>query len=184
MTKTIFGLFSMLAVVSVVGAGCSSSSGGDGGTDAATDAGATLYGLSTGDSCFDVLTVANVTDGCNIAPGSVVGSALPVNYTMTATVGTLTVGTNGAEGAGAISANMGTLTRDGDTSDSTMPTCTWHQTDTAQVVMTGTNAFTITVTEMESNFAVACVPAPATPSCTSTWTWTMKKGSKTPPTCQ
>ena len=123
-----------------------------------------------------------MTDGCDIAPGSVVGGALPVNYTMTATTGTLSVGTMGAEGAGAIANNMGTLTRDGDTSDATMPLCTWHQTDTAQVTLTATNAFTITVTEVESNFSVACA-APA-PTCTSTWTWTMKKGSKTPPTCK
>jgi hypothetical protein len=170
----------MLVGAALVAAGCSSSSDDlDGSADGATD-GATLFGLSTGDSCFDVETVANVTDGCNIAPGSVVGTALLVNYTMA--TATLTVGTMGAEGAGPIAQNMGTLTRSGDTSDSTMPTCTWHQVDTSQVTITGTNAFTITVTEMQSNFAVACVPAGT--NCTSTWTWTMKKGTKTPPGCQ
>jgi hypothetical protein len=179
MTKTMWSLFSMLGVAAMVAAGCSSSSNdADASTDGATD-GETLFGLSTGDSCFDVETVANVTDGCNIAPGAVVGSALLVNYEMS--TATLTVGTMGAEGAGPIAHNTGTLTRDGDTSDSAMPTCTWHQTDTSQVTLTGTNAFTITVTEMQSNFAVACVPAGV--NCTSTWTWTMKKGTKTPPSC-
>jgi len=180
MIKTKWSLFSMLGVAALVAAGCSSSaSDTDGSTDGATD-GETLFGLSTGDSCFDVDTVANVTDGCNVAPGAVVGSALLVNYMMS--TATLTVGTMGAEGAGPIAHNMGTLTRDGNTSDSSMPLCTWHQTDTAQVTLTATNAFTITVTEMETNFATACVPAMA--NCTSTWTWTMKKGTKTPPGCQ
>jgi hypothetical protein len=180
MTKNRWELFSTLAIAALVVAGCTSStSEADGSTDGATD-GSTLYALSTGDSCFDVNTVANVTDGCNIAPGSVVGGALLVNYTMS--TATLTVGTMGAEGAGPISHNTGTLTRSGDTSDSAMPLCTWHQTDTAQVTLTGNNAFTITVTEMETNFATACVPAMA--DCTSTWTWTMSKGSKTPPGCQ
>jgi len=183
MTKTIWGLCSMLVVAGLMTAGCSSSAGSaDGASDAAVDAPptTTLFGLTTGDSCFDVETVASVTDGCNIAPGSVVGGALLVNYTMA--TATLTVGTSGAEGAGPIANNKGTLTRDGDTSDSSMPLCTWHQTDTSQVTLTATNEFTITVTEAETNFAAACVPAMA--DCTSTWTWTMKKGTKTPPTCQ
>jgi hypothetical protein len=177
MIKTMRSLFSMLVVAALVAAGCSSSSGDVDGS--ASDA-ETLFGLSAGDSCFDVDTVASVTDGCNIAPGGAVGGALLVNYV--ATTATLTVGTMGAEGAGPIAHNMGTLTRGGDTSDSAMPLCTWHQTDTAQVTLTGTNAFTIAVTEMETNFATACVPAMA--NCTSTWTWTMKKGTKTPPACQ
>jgi len=181
MTKTKWSLFSMLGVAALVAAGCSSSGANDdGSTSDGPNDGETLFALSTGDSCFDVETVAGVTDGCNIAPGSVVGSALLVNYNMS--TATLTVGTMGAEGAGPIAHNMGTLTRSGDTSDSAMPLCTWHQTDTAQVTLTGTNAFTITVTEMETNFATACVPAMA--NCTSTWTWTMKKGTKTPPACQ
>jgi hypothetical protein len=181
MIKTIWSSFSVLAVAALVATGCSSSTNdADGSTSDGANDGETLFGLTTGDSCFDVNTVANVTDGCNIAPGAVVGSALLVNYTMS--TATLTVGTMGAEGAGPIAHNMGTLTRDGDTSDSSMPLCTWHQTDTAQVTVTGTNAFTITVTEMETNFAAACVPAMA--NCTSTWTWTMTKGSKTPPACQ
>jgi hypothetical protein len=181
MMKTMWGLLSMLAMAVLVAAGCSSTSGDlDGSTSDASGDGPTLFALSTGQSCFDVDTVANVTDGCNIAPGSVVGGALLVNYDMATAV--LTVGTMGAEGAGPISNNTGTLTRNGDTSDSAMPLCTWHQMDTAQVTLTGTNAFTITVTEMETNFATACVPAMA--NCTSTWTWTMKKGSKTPPACQ
>ena len=119
MIKTKWSLFSMLGVAALVAAGCSSSaSDTDGSTDGATD-GETLFGLSTGDSCFDVDTVANVTDGCNVAPGAVVGSALLVNYMMS--TATLTVGTMGAEGAGPIAHNMGTLTRSGATSDSGMP---------------------------------------------------------------
>jgi hypothetical protein len=168
----------MLGVAVLAAAGCSSSSNdADGSTDGATDGG-TLYALSTGDSCFDVTAVANVTDACGISPGSVVGGALLVNYTMS--TATLTVGTMGAEGAGPIAHNTGTLTRSGDTSDSSMPSCTWHQVDTAQVTVTGTNAFTISVTEMETNFSTACGMS----DCTSSWTWMMMKGSKTPPGCQ
>ena len=48
-----------------------------------------MFALSTGDSCFDVETVSGVTDGCNIAPGSVVGSALLVNYDNTTATVTL-----------------------------------------------------------------------------------------------
>ena len=57
-----------------------------------------------------------------------------------------------------------------------MPTCTWHQTDTSQVTLTATNAFTIQVTEVEEMFATACSAgtAPAGGTCTSTWTWTME----------
>ena len=182
MIKTIWASFSMLAVAALVASGCSSSAGDvDGSTSDAQNDATTLFALSTGDSCFDVNTVASVSDGCNVAPGSVVGGALLVNYVMS--TATLTVGTMGAEGAGPIAHNMGTLTRSGNTSDSAMPLCTWHQMDTAQVTLTGTNAFTMTVTEADTSFATACVPAMA--DCTSTWTWTMSKSTtKTPPACQ
>jgi len=170
-----------LALVGVLaGVGCSSSgldmdgsTGGDG---------PTLYGLTTGDSCFDITTVSNVTDGCMLSVGSLVGMALPVNYVMS--TATLTVGTDGSLGAGAIAFNMVTLMRDGNTSDASMPQCTWHQTDTSNVTVTATNEFDISVTEVENTFSTACgTTAPAAGSCTSTWTWHMKKGSKTPPGC-
>ena len=181
MIKTLTRSFSMLVVAGMMAAGCGSGTDDlDGGSSDASTDGETLFALSVGDSCFDVLTVANVNDGCNIAPGSVVGGALLVNYVMQ--TATLTVGTMGSLGAGQIAHNMGTLTRAGDTSDSAMPTCTWHQTDTSTVTLTGTNEFTISVVEMQSDFATACIPAGV--NCTSTWTWTMKKGTKTPPACQ
>ena len=115
MMKTMWSLKSMVVVTALVASGCGAADGifdTDGGaSDGSTD-GLTLFALSTGDSCFDVETVANVTDGCNIAPGSVVGSALLVNYTMA--TATLTVGTMGSQGAGRIMNNTGTLTRDGE----------------------------------------------------------------------
>jgi len=174
-----------LALVGVVASvGCSSSGlSGDGGTGTGGgDGSVTLYGLTTGDSCFDVTAVSNVTDGCMLSVGSVVGSALLVNYVMS--TATLTVGTSGSLGAGPIAFNMGTLMRDGNTSDSSMPQCTWHQTDTSDVTVTATNEFDISVTEVENTFSAACgATAPAGGSCTSTWTWHMKKGTKTPPAC-
>lgn len=174
-----------LALVGVLaGAGCGSSSLlNDGGTGTGGGDGAvTLYGLTTGDSCFDITAVSNVTDGCMLSVGSLVGQALLVNYVMS--TATLTVGTDGSLGAGQIAFNMGTLMRDGNTSDSSMPLCTWHQTDTSNVTVTATNEFDISVTEVENTFSTACATtAPAGGSCTSTWTWHMKKGAKTPPAC-
>ena len=64
-----------------------------------------------------------------------VGSALLVNYTMA--TATLAVGTAGSLGAGQIAFNMGTLMRNGTTTDSQMLTCNWHQTDTSMVTLTG-----------------------------------------------
>ena len=89
MIKTRWGLCSMLAAAGLLAVGCGASSDSTDGAsdaasstttdaagDAATDAPpATLFGLTTGDSCFDVETVASVTDGCDIAPGGVVGGA-------------------------------------------------------------------------------------------------------------
>jgi hypothetical protein len=174
-----------LALVGVIaGAGCGSSSlFGDGGTnDTGGGDGVTLFGLTTGDSCFDVTSVSGVTDGCMLSVGSLVGSALLVNYVMS--TATLTVGTGGSLGGGPIAFNMGTLMRDGDTSDSAMPLCTWHQTDTSNVTVTATNEFDIAVTEVENTFSTACATsAPAGGTCTSTWTWHMKKGTKTAPAC-
>jgi hypothetical protein len=180
--------------------GCSSSSnsddggvggftgGGDGGatgTDAGQD-GPALFGLSTGDSCFDVVSVqTGSSDGCNlgvadpVASDGLVGSALLVNYTMA--TATLTVGTAGSLGAGQIAFNMGTLMRTGTTTDSQMMTCNWHQTDTSMVTLTATNEFDISVTEVENMFATACSGPPTGGTCTSTWTWHMTKSlTKTP----
>jgi len=174
---------SLALVGALTGAGCSSSdSNVDGSTDGGGNDGVTLFGLSTGDSCFDVTSVSAVNDGCMLSVGSLVGSALLVNYVMS--TATLTVGTGGSLGGGQIAFNMGTLMRDGDTSDSAMPLCTWHQTDTSNVTVTATNEFDIAVTEVENTFSTACATsAPTGGTCTSTWTWHMKKGTKTPPAC-
>jgi hypothetical protein len=166
--------------------------GGTGGGDVC--AGVTLHGISDGDSCFDVVSVAaGSQDGCMIGVADpfdpttmsgVVGSALPVNYV--ANTGVLTVGTSGSLGDGSIMCNQGTLLRDSNTSFSSMPTCTFHQTDTSMVTITATNEFDITITENENMFATACSAsnAPAGGSCMSMWTWHMKKNAaKTPPGC-
>ncbi len=169
--------------------GCSSTSnsddGGDASLDVAGDTGPTLYGLTTGDSCFDIVSIATgSSDGCDIGVVSLVNTAsLLVNYNMS--TATLSVGTAGSLGAGTIAFNMGTLTRAGNPVDSAMPTCSWHQTDTAQVTLTATNEFDIAVTEVENMFATACTAStvPSGGTCTSTWTWHMVKGTKTPPAC-
>jgi len=176
--------FTMTLLAGIFALGCSSSSNGDdGGTDAA-DTGPTLFALSSGDSCFDIVsTQAGADDGCDLGVAALVGMALPVNYDPATAI--LTVGTAGSLGGGQIAFNMGMLMRAGTSSDSTMPTCTWHQTDNANVTVTATNEFDIAVTEVENMFATACGTAgtPTGGTCTSTWTWHMKKGTKTPPAC-
>jgi hypothetical protein len=163
-------------------------SGGAGGT-----AGVTPFGLSAGDTCFDIVSVANgSSDGCNLGvadlatapnPG-LVGTALPVNYD--ATTATLTVGTMGSLGAGVVTFNMGTLTRENTPAMMDMPTCTLHQTDTSMITVTATNEFDLAGTETEDTFAAACSAAnvPTGGMCTSTWTWHMVKGTETPPDCK
>ncbi len=79
----------------------------------------------------DVTTAAILGSGT-----ALVGKALPVNYEMDSTTGTVTVGTKGSLGTGTISNNMGTLNREGDPNDTTMPTCTWHQKDTSTLTLT------------------------------------------------
>ena len=166
----------LLASAFVIGCGSGSST-----EDGSADSGGTPFGFTMGTNCFDVTAVSNVNDGCMLAVGSVVGTALPVDYDPN--TGTLTVGTAGSLGAGVITFNMGTLMRNGMTSDAMMPTCTWHQTDTSMVTVTANNEFDIAVTETQTMFAAACSGPPAGGMCTSTWTWKLKKGSKTPPGC-
>ena len=175
-----------LALVSVVAsAGCGSSGlFSDGGNnDTGGSDGVTLYGLTTGDSCFDITSVSGVTDGCQLGVAGLVGNtALLVNYVMSSA--TLTVGTSGSLGGGQIAFNMGTLMRDGTTTLASNAQCMWHQTDTSNVTVTATNEFDIAVTEVENMCSTACgTAAPSGGTCTSTWTWHMKKGTKTPPAC-
>ena len=188
----------------VFAAGCSSDSSGcaDGGdaactsgkdgattevatTDSAAE-GPALYGLTGGDSCFEVIAVdpSSVSDGC--MKGSILDAAtpgdplvLPFNYDSTTKI--ITLGTSGSLGAGTVASNVGTLNRVVDPTDSANAACMWHQTDVSQLVLTADNQFTISVTEMQSMFAAACTMTPAAGSCTSTWTWTMAKSVKTPP---
>jgi hypothetical protein len=144
--------------------------------------GPVLYPLSTGPYCYDVTGVSGVVDGCGIAPASVVGTALPGTYDQAAQ--TFTLGTEGSLGVGVLSNNTGTLLRDGTTSDSSAPSCTWHQTDTTTITMMAQNMFTASVVETEDTFAAACGAA-STP-CTSSWTWTMSINAAKSPTsgCQ
>jgi|GEM_PF-2562418 hypothetical protein len=195
MTKTKFLLVGAMLTVGLGSVGCSSSSscadggicdtGGAGGTNtgAGGTAGPVLYALTPGTYCFDVLSVAAVTDGCDIgvaAAYSMPGApfALPVTYDMTAR--TVSVGTQGSLGIGLVDQNVGTLMRDN------MPTlaapnqaCTWRQTDTSSLQLTGDNKFTLSVSETQSAFAgattcaAANMPVPAAGSCTSTWTWSL-----------
>jgi hypothetical protein len=206
------GLVSLALLTAAFTVGCGSSSGTDdagaAGTTGAAGNGAagadggevcqgiTLFGLSAGDTCFDVVSVAaGSNDGCMLGVADpydmammtgVIGSALPVNYD--ATTATLTVGTSGSLGKGTIMCNVGTLARDNMPTLSSHPACTWHQTDSSMVNITATNEFDIAVTENETTFS-GCVAAdglpPAGGMCTSTWTWHMKKNAaKTPPACQ
>jgi hypothetical protein len=194
-------LVSIALVAAACSIGCGSSSGtndgavsgsaGTGGPDGSGAGGASgsgvcgntmLFGLSTGDSCFDIVSVMpGSNDGCMLgvadttAMMGLVGASLPVNYDMS--TATLTVGTSGSLGAGTIMCNIGNLTRDNMPSDSSMPTCTWHQTDSSTVTVTATNEFDISVTEVEQTFATACTTVPTGGQCSSMWTWHMVKST-------
>jgi hypothetical protein len=196
---------SMALVGAVFAIGCGASSGGSDGGDATGAAGTggggaggsacpgvTLFGLSAGDSCFDIVSVmAGSNDGCMlgvadpVANMGLVGASLPVNYTMA--TATVTVGTDGSLGAGPVMCNMGVLTRENNPTLPTHAACTWHQADTSNITVTATNEFDIDVIEAENMF-MGCVAADGLPPtggmCTSTWTWHMKKSAtKTPPGC-
>jgi hypothetical protein len=163
-------------------------------TGDATGDGPTLYRLSGGDSCFEIVSAdPGASDGCGLnvdkpaTMDGLVGTSLPFNYDGTTAI--VTLGTTGSLGKGQVTFNMGTLNRDGDTSDPNMATCTWHQKDTSMVTLTADNELTVSITEIESMFAAApaCTAAtiPTGGTCTSTWTWKMKKSTtKTPPTCK
>jgi hypothetical protein len=169
--------FAVSLLTGVLALGCSSSGSGDDGGD---DAAPTPFALSSGDSCFDVVSVQpGSNDGCMIGVADVVGIGVLVNYDPSTAI--LTVGSNGALGGGQIAFNAGTLIRDSMATDPTMTSCTWHQTDTGNVTVTATNEFDLSVTEVEDTFVTACMMTPST--CTSTWTWHMKKGTKLPPGC-
>ncbi|MEP6652977.1 MAG: hypothetical protein ABJA82_06435 [Myxococcales bacterium] len=171
-------------------AGCSSSDSksdaavSDAQGDATSDSGVTVYHLSEHDNCFDITAVAaGGVDGCDIGFADAVGTALPVNYTRLPTSATVTVGTMGSIGEGDIAYNMATLTRNSTATDPKMDTCSWTQMDTADLTMTGDDAFTLSVTEVDSMFMPACSMVHAGGTCTSTWTWTMKKSTKTTADC-
>ena len=174
-----------LALAGFAAVGCSSTTTTD--LDASTyvypdtATGPTLYGLSDGTYCYDITAVSAVSDGCALGVAGLVGSAaLPGTYTVSA--GQFTLGTEGSLGTGLISQNMGTLSRDGNTSDPSAPGCTWHQKDTTYLTMVGQNQFYVTVTENQDSITAACGAPAAT--CTSTWTWDMQIGTKTPPACK
>ena len=204
MTKGLVSI-ALLATAFVIGCGSGSGSndagvGGSTGTAGGGAAGSTgaggdvcpgvgtLYGLSNGDSCFQITAVmAGSNDGCMlgvadpVASNGLVGASLLVNQD-TAT-GTLTIGTMGSLGSGSIMCNQGTLTRENNPTLDSMPACTWHQADTSMVTITATNEFDVSVTEAQTMF-MGCSTAntPTGGMCTSTWTWHMKKDTTVSPT--
>jgi hypothetical protein len=180
-------------------AACSSSGdsadGGDGSADAASNTDSstdvTLFFITPGDSCYEVVSVANgFQDGCDFGVGDtvanqgLVGASIPFNYDNSAY--TIKVGTDGALGGGAIAFNMATLLRDGNTTDTAAPTCMWHEHVDANVTFTAQDEFNISASRTQSAFSAGCTspPPPTGGTCTSTWTWHMKRNAKTPPACQ
>jgi hypothetical protein len=187
----------LLAAIFAVGCGSSGDTNDGQVTDSAVtdagDAGPTLYGISEGDSCFEIVTVEpGSSDGCNIGVadpvtgpnGGLVGASILVNYVRVPSA-TLTVGKSGALGAGTITYNMGTLTRENNPALEGTPACTWHQKDTSTITVTATNEFNLAGVEVQDMFATACAATDVPPGgmCTSSWTWHMKKSTKTPPGC-
>ena len=201
MKSTKYILASAALVFGLGVAGCSSNSscadggicneggaGGGAGTGGAGGApGQTLYALSAGTFCYDILSIApGYSDGCGLGVATYVGtptmpSALPVSYYDVATTvggdaipaGTVVVGNDGSLGRGVVNQNVGTLLRTGMPVDTDVPTCTWSETVQAQFQLTATNKFYIAVSETRSNFDPSCAsvkPLPAGGACTSTWT--------------
>lgn len=165
------------------GGATGSGGSGGGGTDGAADA--ALFGVTPGDYCYDILSIAaGANDGCDIGVAGLVGNALLGHYDNN--TGIFTLGREGSLGSGPIANNMGTLTRENMPTKSEMPSCSLHQTDTTMLVLTDVNQFTASVTEVEDMFAAApaCSMIPTGGSCTSTWTWSMKiTATKMPPNC-
>ena len=196
-------LFAGAALAVALGTvGCSSSSscddagvcneGGAGGGlgGAGGSSGPTLYALSPGTFCYDILSIApGYSDGCSLGVATYPGtptmpSAIPVSYYDTATTvageaitaGTVAVGNDGSVGRGVVNQNVGSLQRDGMPTDTDVPTCTWHEAVQAQFQLTATNKFNIAVTETRSSFDPSCASVetlPPTGSCSSTWTFAM-----------
>src|SRR5450432_780400 len=187
------GLVSIAVLSAAFAVGCGSGSGSADGSDVpgAGGAGGTAFGISMGDNCFEVVSIASgSSDGCmlgvadTVANMGPVGSSLPVNYDPN--TGILKVGTDGSLGAGSVAFNVGTLTRDNTPALTSMPTCTFHQTDTSTVTVTATNTFDISVTETQDTFAAACsgTNVPTGGMCMSTWTWHLTKSTtQTFPNC-
>lgn len=185
-------------------AACSSSGeSADGSTDGAvTDTSSdsnnntdvTLYFITPGDSCYDIVSVANGSnDGCDLgvaqnAPDGLVGATIPFNYDNQAY--TIKVGTEGSLGGGAIAFNMATLLRDGNVTDDKVATCMWHEHVDATVTFTAQDEFNISASRTQSAFTATCTDLPASVTstnnmCTSTWTWHMKRNpAKTTANCQ
>lgn len=200
MTKTSW-LFALAFSGAVALGGCSSSSSSDdGGTtdaDTTSDSGSDasqLFGLTPGDSCFEVLSVVGTpNDGCDLGVGDtvamdgLVGASLLFNYDMNATPPTITIGTKGILGGGPISNNMATLVHNAMATSASMSTCTWNEDVSSTVTVTAQNAITISVVRTRSMFAAApaCTAStiPTGGSCTSTWTWKMAQNTKMPPSC-
>src|SRR5437870_1522032 len=119
-SKTISYTLGLMLAGAFALVGCSGASssadgaaGNGGSTGAGGSAGSGLFGLTPGDSCFDIVSIVPPTDdGCMLGVGDTgamgpVGTALPFNYDMPN--GKITVGTNGSLGTGSIANNMGTL---------------------------------------------------------------------------
>jgi hypothetical protein len=164
------------------------------GTDAGDDTsaicgGMTLFGLTAGGSCFDIVSVTpDANDGCglgvaNATPSGLVGTGLPFSYDPS--TATVSIGSTGALGTGQVLCNSGMLTHDDSATLGSMSACTWQQTDSTILHMTATNEFDLTVTEVRSMFAGCSTEiTPPEGRCTSTWTWHMKRGVEAWPTCQ
>src|SRR5690242_2815735 len=101
--------FAMTLLGGICALGCSSSSSTDAGEpDAGNgDTGPTLFSITAGNTCFDVVSVQpGFNDGCDIGVGDtaanmgLVGTAVLVNYDPNTAI--LTVGRDGALGNGQI----------------------------------------------------------------------------------
>jgi hypothetical protein len=160
----------MLMGLALLGfSGCGSSDTTDGTADAG--AGANLFGVTPGTYCYKVTSIApGYSDGCGLGVEEMVGFSVP--GTQDTSTGIFTLGNEGSLGGGEIRNNIGTLIRQGQSSDPAVPACVWNENNTTNLTMTDTNKFTASVTEVKSGITAACLETFVT--CTSTWTWTFE----------
>jgi hypothetical protein len=136
-----------------------------------------VWGLSRGSNRYRVTAIEQVSDGCALEPGAVVGMNLPVTYDETTSV--ISIGNlQGTPpmpslGAGKVAGNMALLTRDNVMDEG--GACSYHRVDSGVLRLFDHDKFTLHITEGLSMFSASCTMVPVGGGCVSSWQWTLEK---------